>query len=74
MVFLIVFCQAVRNVSISFSGLEYIVEIQSVEVSRNTIFKCILCEYSVDVSNGIKKILDHIQKLTHKLQYLVSNQ
>ena len=62
--------QATRN--LFFLGLEYIVEIQSVEVSRNTIFNCILCDYTVDVSNGIKKILDHIHKLSHKISYLVS--
>ena len=53
------------------AGLEYIVEIQSLEAKRNTIFKCLLCDYSVDTSNGMKKILDHLDKLSHKLHYLV---
>ena len=54
------------------SGLEYIVEVHCHEVGRHTIFKCLLCGESVDESNGMWNILQHLHKLSHKLHYLVS--
>ena len=53
-------------------GLEYIVEVHCHEVGRHTIFKCLLCGESVDESNGMWNILQHLHKLSHKLHYLVS--
>ena len=59
---------------VSFQGLEYIIEVQQTDRNKGAFYTCRLCSQFFDGPENLESIKKHLQMLSHKIRYLVSQQ
>ena len=54
------------------SGLEYVIEVQQTDRNKAAFYTCRLCGSFFDGPENLENIKRHMQMLSHKIRYLVS--